>query len=138
MGMLSRVGISLDEELLAQFDALIKGKGYANRSEAVRDLIRDALVEEEWHQGGGTVMGAVILVYDHHAADLDHKLNEVQHAQFGAVVSALHTHVDEHNCMEVVVLRGKAKQIRELAERLISTRGVKHGKFIATTTGKSI
>ena len=136
--MLSRVGISLDEALLAQFDRLIERKGYANRSEAIRDLIRAALVDVQWQEGGGTVMGSVVLVYDHHVGDLANKLAHAQHNHFGEVVSTMHVHVDEHNCLEVIVLRGKAKRIRELAEQLISTRGVKHGKFIATTTGKGI
>jgi len=136
--MLARIGVSLDETLLAHFDRLIREKGYTNRSEAIRDLIREQFVEQEWASGAGTMMGVALIVYDHHALDLPQRLADEQHEHYGEIVSTLHVHVDRHNCLEVVILRGKARDIQSLADRLISTRGVKHGRFIATTTGKGM
>lgn len=130
-----RFGISADETLLERFDALIAEKGYVNRSEAIRDLIRGALVEEQWRVGEGEAVGTVTLVYDHHSTDLADKLTEHQHSHHEAIVSTLHVHLDAHHCLEVVVLRGKVREIEHIADGLIGTKGVKHGKFVATTTG---
>ena len=106
-----RFGISIDERLLNRFDTLIDGKGYSNRSEAIRDLIRNAMVEEEWGHGTEETVGTVSLVYDHHTRDLSDKLTEHQHAHHKEIVSALHVHLDAHHCLEVVVLTGKSKNI---------------------------
>ncbi|NTW29318.1 MAG: nickel-responsive transcriptional regulator NikR [Coriobacteriia bacterium] len=133
-----RFSISTDERLLERFDALSAEKGYVNRSEAIRDLIRNALVEEQWSLGEAEAVGTVTLVYDHHFSDLGDKLTEHQHSHHDAVVSTLHIHLDAHNCLEVVVLRGKASEIKHLADGLIGTKGVKHGKFVATTTGNDL
>jgi len=133
-----RFGISADERLLERFDALISEKGYVNRSEAVRDLIRNALVEDQWEVGEDEAVGTVTLVYDHHSTDLADKLTEHQHSHHDAIISTLHIHLDAHNCLEVVVLRGQAREIGRLASQLIGTKGVKHGKFVATTTGDGI
>jgi CopG family nickel-responsive transcriptional regulator len=133
-----RFGISADERLLERFDALIADKGYVNRSEAVRDLIRNALVEDQWEVGEDEAVVTVTLVYDHHSTDLADKLTEHQHSHHDAIISALHIHLDAHNCLEVVVLRGQAREIGRLASQLIGTKGVKHGKFVATTTGHGI
>ena len=133
-----RFSISTDERLLERFDALSAEKGYVNRSEAIRDLIRNALVEEQWSLGEAEAVGTVTLVYDHHFSDLGDKLTEHQHTHHEAVVSTLHIHLDAHNCLEVVVLRGKASEIRHMADGLIGTKGVKHGKFVATTTGNDL
>lgn len=133
-----RFGISADERLLEKFDALIADKGYVNRSEAVRDLIRNALVEEQWEIGEAESVGTVTLVYDHHSTDLSDKLTEHQHSHHQEIVSSLHIHLDAHHCLEVVVLRGRAREIARLANELIGTRGVKHGKFVASTTGDGI
>jgi CopG family nickel-responsive transcriptional regulator len=130
-----RFGISADERLLERFDALIAAKGYVNRSEAVRDLIRNALVEEQWSSGEGVAVGTVTLVYDHHSTDLSDKLTEHQHSHHESIISTLHIHLDAHHCLEVVVLRGPSAEIKRLADELIGTKGVKHGKFVATTTG---
>ena len=138
MSHLVRFGISADERLLERFDGLISKKGYVNRSEAIRDLIRNALVEEEWDLGEAEAVGTVTLVYDHHTRDLADKLTEHQHSHHEAIVSTLHIHLDAHNCLEVVVLRGKAAEIKRLADGLIGTKGVKHGKFVATTTGDDL
>jgi len=133
-----RFGISIDERLLSRFDALIDDKGYSNRSEAIRDLIRNALVEEDWAKENREAVGTVSLVYDHHTRDLSDKLTEHQHSHHKEIISALHVHLDAHHCLEVVVLKGKAKKIKKLAEELIGTKGVKHGKLMTTTTGKGL
>lgn len=135
-----RFGVSTDERLLERFDALIAEKGYVNRSEAVRDLIRNSLVEEQWESDGGSAeaVGTVTLVFDHHSTDLSDKLTEHQHSHHHEIVSTLHIHLDSHHCLEVVVLRGQAKEIKRIADGLIGTKGVKHGKFVATTTGDGL
>jgi CopG family transcriptional regulator, nickel-responsive regulator len=133
-----RFGISIDERLLKKFDALIDEKGYINRSEAIRDLIRNALVEEEWTRENKEMVGTVSLVYDHHTRDLSDKLTEHQHSHHKEIISALHVHLDDHHCLEVVVIKGKARKIKKLAEELIGTKGVKHGKLMTSTTGKGL
>ncbi|PLX92095.1 MAG: nickel-responsive transcriptional regulator NikR [Desulfuromonas sp.] len=138
MADLLRFGISIDERLLYQFDALIRDKGYVNRSEAIRDLIRASLVEEQSSHDEEETVGTVTLVYDHHTRDLSDKLTEHQHSHHDAIVSALHVHLDAHHCLEVVVVRGTGKTVRRLADELIGTKGVKHGKLVTTTTGKNL
>ncbi len=138
MGELVRFGISMDEQLLDRFDELIARKGYANRSEAIRDLIRNALVEDQWSRGDEETVGTVTLVYDHHVRDLADKLTEHQHDHHDAIISALHVHLDHDHCLEVVVVRGPAERVRRLADELIGTKGVKHGKLVTTTTGRGI
>jgi CopG family nickel-responsive transcriptional regulator len=135
---LTRFGVSIPSELLARFDALIARKGYANRSEALRDLIRDRLVEEEWTAGKGEVVGTVTLVYDHHVRELTRRLTELQHHHHAEILSTLHIHLDEHRCLEVLAVRGKAGEVRGIADRLIGTKGVKHGKLVMTTTGRAL
>jgi CopG family nickel-responsive transcriptional regulator len=134
----TRFGVSLDEHLLAQFDRVIARKGYTNRSEAIRDLIRESLVREQWELGSDEVVGTLTLVYNHEVRDLTDKLTDLQHAHYKAVVSALHVHLDPHHCLEVLVLRGKAKELKSIADRLIGTRGVKHGTFSATAEGRAL
>ena len=133
-----RFGISINDRLLERFDRLIEEKGYVNRSEAIRDLIRNALVEEAWSKEDEEAVGTVSLVYDHHTRDLADKLTEHQHSHHKEIVSSLHVHLDAHHCLEVVVLKGKAKDIKRLAEELIGTKGVKHGKLMTTTTGEDL
>jgi CopG family nickel-responsive transcriptional regulator len=138
MAELTRFGISIDERLLQRFDALLQDKGYVNRSEAIRDLIRAALVEQEWAREDEETVGTVTLVYDHHTRDLADKLTEQQHAHHDAIVSTLHVHLDAHHCLEVVVVRGKAKEVKRLADELIGTKGVKHGKLVTSTSGRDL
>jgi len=138
MTALTRFGISMDQRLLEQFDELITRKGYANRSEAIRDLIRNALVEDQWSQGDEEAVGTVTLVYDHHTRDLADKLTEEQHDHHGLIISALHAHLDHHNCLEVIVVKGRAAEVRHMADTLIGTKGVKHGKLVTTTTGRTL
>jgi CopG family nickel-responsive transcriptional regulator len=138
MSEIVRFGISINDRLLERFDRLIEGKGYVNRSEAIRDLIRNALVEEAWATENQEAVGTVSLVYDHHTRDLADKLTEHQHSHHKEIVSSLHVHLDAHHCLEVVVLKGKAREIKRLAEELIGTKGVKHGKLMTTTTGEDL
>ncbi len=135
---LTRFGVSLSESLLAEFDRLIDGKGYTNRSEAIRDLIREKLVEEEWQVDTAEVAGTVSLVYDHHKLDLPKRLTDIQHEHHDLVLSTLHVHLDHHNCLEVLLLKGPANEVRGLGEKLASTKGIKHGKLTLTTTGKKL
>ena len=138
MAELTRFGISIDQRLLERFDALLSDKGYGNRSEAIRDLIRAALVEEDWARDDKEMIGTVTLVYNHHTRDLADKLTEQQHSHHEAIVSALHVHLDAHHCLEVVVVRGRASDVKRLADELIGTKGVKHGKLVTSTTGKDL
>jgi len=138
MADLTRFGISIDARLLDRFDQMIGDKGYVNRSEAIRDLIRSALVDEEWARDDQEIVGTVTLVYDHHTRDLSDKLTEHQHSHHNDIVSALHVHLDAHHCLEVVVVRGKARQVKRLADELIGTKGVKHGKLVTSTTGQDL
>ncbi len=135
MANVVRFGVSIEERLLERFDTLIAKKAYVNRSEALRDLIRSALVEDEWEVGENEAVGTVTLVYDHHSHDLSDKLTDHQHIHHTQIVSTLHVHLDADYCLEVVVLRGVAREIKHVADELIGTKGVKHGKFVATTTG---
>ena len=138
MPTISRFGVSIDTKLLESFDTLISKKGYTNRSEAIRDLIRELLVENEWQEGNQDTVGAITLVYSHDQRELHDKLTELQHQRYHFVVSNLHVHLDEHNCLEVLVVKGKSKSIKNIADRLIGTRGVKHGKLTMTTGGKNL
>ncbi len=138
MGETVRFGVSIDDKLLDSFDRLIDQKGYMNRSEAIRDLIRGALVELKWEAGEEETVGTVTLVYNHHVRDLSDKLTEQQHLHHGEIVSALHVHLDAHNCLEVLVVRGKAREVKRIADELIGVKGVKHGKLVMTTTGEEL
>lgn len=128
----TRFGVSIDEKLLERFDELIGEKGYANRSEAIRDLIRDTLVAEKWEKGKDAV-GSLTLVYDHHVRGVDDKLTDLQHEHYTSVIASMHAHLDEHNCMEVIIIKGKTDDIKRIADSLIASRGVKHGKLVMTT-----
>jgi len=138
--MIERIGISLEAELLEKFDELIAAKGYENRSEAVRDLIRDALVQREWSRAAGNEekVAVVALVYDHDSSGLAQKLAHIQHENYGAIVAGLHVHMDEHNCLELLVLRGRAREVVRMGEGLAATKGVKFGKMVPATTGQDL
>ncbi len=137
MGKIVRFGISLDEKLLESFDQLIEHKKYTNRSEAIRDLIRASLVEHH-SESAEEAIGTVTLIYNHHVRDLSDKLTEHQHAHHDRVISALHVHLDAHNCLEVLVVKGPAREVRQIADELIGVKGVKHGKLVMTSTGKDL
>ena len=138
MGELSRIGVAIDSDLLEKFDALISERGYTNRSEAFRDLIRDELVEKQWESPESNVVGTVTLVYDHHVRMLNEKLTDMQHDHHRLILSTLHVHLDHDNCLEVLVVKGKSRQVQKVAEALISTKGVKHGYLTLTTTGAEL
>lgn len=138
MGETVRFGVSIDSKLLDSFDELIERKSYINRSEALRDLIRASLVETKWEQGDEEMVGTVTLVYNHHVRDLSEKLTEQQHAYHQQIISALHVHLDAHNCLEVLVVRGRAGDVKKIADELIGVKGVKHGKLVMTTTGEEL
>nr|Q01RT6.1 RecName: Full=Putative nickel-responsive regulator [Candidatus Solibacter usitatus Ellin6076] len=135
MSGLSRIGVAIDSDLLDKFDSLIGQRGYTNRSEAFRDLIRDELVEKTWESPESQVVGTVTLVYDHHVRLLNEKLTGIQHDFHHSILSTLHVHLDHDNCLEVLVVRGRSADVRKVADVLISTKGVKHGRLTITTTG---
>jgi CopG family nickel-responsive transcriptional regulator len=137
MNRLVRFGVSLDQRLLEEFDRHIKRRRYTNRSEALRDLIRDNLVGQEWDENKETV-GTITFVYDHHVRDLAGKLTDIQHDCQGQILSGMHVHLDHDHCLEVLVVKGKGSEIKKVADALVSVKGVKHGKLSMTTTGKSL
>lgn len=138
MSELVRFGVSISAGLLESFDKVIMKKGYSNRSEAIRDLIRNQLVEMEWEQGGGEVAGTITLIYDHHVRGLSNLLLEIQHDYHNLILSTMHLHLDHHNCLEVLAVQGATGEIQEVAQRLISVKGVKHGKLTITSSGKNL
>jgi CopG family transcriptional regulator, nickel-responsive regulator len=139
MGELVRFGVAMDEELLQRFDDLVARRGVGtNRSETIRDLVRDALVDAEWEESAEEIVGTITMVFDHHANDLSERLDTIQHRHHDKVVSTLHVHLDAHNCLEVLVVRGNSDDIRDIADSLLGTKGVKHGKLVTTTTGRHL
>lgn len=132
-----RFGVSLEKKLLDHFDSLIRRKKYTNRSEAIRDLIRETLVREEWKKGG-EIAGAIVLVYDHHKRELVNTLIDIQHDYGDIIISTQHVHLDHDNCLEVVVVKGDTKKVQELFQQMRVCKGVKHGELNMTTTGKEI
>ena len=137
MSQLVRFGVSLEKELLEKFDRRIGEKHYPNRSEAFRDLIREDLVKKEWVEGKD-VAGAITLVYDHHRRELVNKLIDIQHDFHELIVSSQHIHMDESNCLEIIAVKGNPKRIEELAYKMKSTKGVKHGSLVMASTGKGL
>ena len=135
MSELIRFGISLEKNLLNDFDKLISNKQYSNRSEAIRDLIRNSLVEEEWKKGKD-VAGAISLVYDHHKRELMDIIVDIQHDYQNMIIASQHAHLDHHNCLEVVIVKGKSEKIKALADKLRAVKGVKHGSLTLTTLGR--
>ena len=138
MSGLERFGVSMDEALLHRFDDLLAQRGYASRSEAIRDLVRQALIDEEWTDPQAEVTGTLTLVYEHHAHELAHLLAEFQHQYHEAIICSTHVHMDEHNCLEVIIVRGTSSKVKKIALQMISTRGIKHGQLVSTTTGQHV
>jgi len=135
--MLERISITLEKELIKAFDKLTSSKNYPNRSEAYRDLVRKALVQKEWDDNS-FVVGVITLVYDHHQRQLQDRLTNIQHDYEDTVISTSHVHLNHHNCLEVVIVRGQSKNLREMADRMIGLRGVKDGALTPTSTGKKL
>ena len=138
MPTVERFGVSMDEELLARLDALSAARGYTSRSEAIRDLVRQELVKDEWADPASEVIGTVTIVYDHHTHELADILAHLQHQYHALIICSTHIHLDAHNCLEVVIVRGPSQRVRLIANALISTRGVKHGELVCTTTGQAV
>jgi CopG family nickel-responsive transcriptional regulator len=137
MNKLVRFGVSLGGDLLDRFDAFIAERGYASRSEALRDLIRASLVEEEWRKGG-EVTGAVMLVYDHRKKDLVSRLTDLQHDAHDLIISTQHIHLDHNHCLEIIAVRGRSAEVRRLADSLRSVKGVLQGTVNMASTGKKL
>ncbi len=138
MGTIERFGVSMEADLLSRFDSMIEARGYKSRSEAIRDLIRQELVKEEWQDPNAEVVGTITVVYDHHHYELAEALIDIQHKFHEAIICSTHVHLDEHNCLEVVIAKGNSAVLKSIADALISTRGVKHGQLITTTTGRTL
>ena len=137
MSGLIRFGISLDKDLSEKFDQLIKDKAYNNRSEAIRDLIRQDLVQQQW-QEGDEVAGAITLIYDHHKKELLNKVTDIQHDFQKAIISAQHIHLDHHNCLEIIAVKGNSAEVEKLANTLKVVKGVRHTTLSMSTTGKGL
>lgn len=133
MDELIRFGVSMDSELLQSYDNLIKREGYTTRSEAIRDLIRDKLVEESIELDNNYVFGALVYIYDHNKRELEKSLTNIQHEYFENIISTSHVHVDHDHCLEVILLKGKAKLLKAISDKILSFKGVKHGKLTLTT-----
>jgi CopG family transcriptional regulator, nickel-responsive regulator len=133
MADLSRTGVSIDAELLQQFDRFIESRGYANRSEALRDLIRDHLVTTSVLAPNADVVGTVTLIYDHHSRLLPERLADIQHQHHAEIISTVHAHLDHDTCLEVVVVKGKSSRIQKLAGLLTSMKGVQHGRLVMSS-----
>ena len=134
----SRFSVSLPPKLLKQFDEIVGGKGYANRSQAIADMIRAQLVEHRQKFGTEEIAGTITLVYDHHKQHVQAALTDIQHDHHQVIVSSIHVHLDHDNCLEVLIVRGKADIIKKIADELTTAKGVKHGQLTVTTTGKDL
>lgn len=132
MSELVRFGVSMDKRLLGTLDRIVKRRGYANRSEAIRDLVRAEQVRESWESGEGPAVATLTIVYDHHVREVDEHLTDLQHDHADLVHSAMHVHLSHRMCLEVIVMRGRPKQIQKLADHLTAARGVKHGRLVIT------
>jgi CopG family nickel-responsive transcriptional regulator len=137
MTKLVRFGVSLEKTLLEKFDAVLRDRGYTNRSEAFRDLIRQELIQQEW-KAGDEVAGAITIVYDHHCKDLVHGITDIQHDYQAIVISTQHIHLDHDHCLEIIAVKGKSAAVRRLADRLRSLKGIKHGTLSMSSTGKNL
>jgi len=137
MADVTRTGVSIEPELLKKFDRFIAKRGYKNRSEALRDLIRESLITEDIEQNR-PVVATLSMIYDHHRPNLSNKLTEAQHHHHGNVLAATHVHLDDDNCLEVVIMKGRSGDVKHLADHMLSMRGVKHGKLVITSTGKNL
>lgn len=137
MPQLSRTGVSLEDDLLKEFDRLIARRGYGNRSEAIRDLIREALLAE-MVESNKPVVGTLTIVYDHHVPNLAEKLTEIQHHAGAMILAATHIHLDDHYCLEVIIMKGRGKSLQAVADSMLALRGVELGKLVLTNSGASL
>lgn len=138
MSEITRFGVSINENLLNAFDELIEKEKYNNRSDAIRDLIREKLVMASWKDDDKDVVGTITIIYDHHSSDITENLVHIQHDDYKSVISTTHIHLDEHNCLEVLIVNGKSGKIKNIAENLLRAKGVKHGKLTMTVKGDEL
>jgi CopG family nickel-responsive transcriptional regulator len=129
---ITRFGVSIEPELLDKFDKIIKKKGYNNRSEAIRDIIREDIVKEETIAPYSDAIGTFTMIYDHHQGTLTNKLLDLQHQHHNEILSTTHIHIDHHNCLEVLVLKGKTGEIKKLADNIRALKGIKNGELVLT------
>ncbi|MGQ9702674.1 MAG: nickel-responsive transcriptional regulator NikR [bacterium] len=134
----ARFGVSMTQELLADFDHLISDMGSANRSEAIRKLIRERLVQKEWESSDEEIAATITMVYSHDVHELTERLTEIQHKYYKQIISTMHIHLDAHNCLEILAIKGRAGEVKKIADRLLSTKGIKHGQLTTTSTGKKL
>ncbi len=133
-----RFGVSMNRKLLADFDRLITKMGYGNRSEAIRKLIREKLVQKEWESSREEIVATITMVYSHEVRELTERLTELQHRYYKQIISTMHIHLDEHNCLEILAIKGRADEVKAIADRLLSTKGIKHGQLTTTSTGRKL
>ncbi len=133
---LIRFGVSMEKDLLREFDLLCAEKGYENRSEAIRDMVRNLLIEDKLKEENTEGVGTLTLVYNHHQRELEEKLTEYQHHHLNEIITSVHIHLTPHLCLEVLLLRGKSREIKKVADGLIATKGVQHGKLVMTAVGR--
>jgi len=134
----TRFGVSMDGDLLARHDLYVRQKKYPNRSEAIRDLVRRALVEEAWGASKEEVIGVLVIVYDHHRRELSARLLEKEHVHMGEIITTLHLHLDHDTCLEAKIIRGKPERVQRIADELMAMKGVKYGKLTPATAGKRL
>ncbi|MFQ6087335.1 MAG: nickel-responsive transcriptional regulator NikR [Candidatus Methanofastidiosia archaeon] len=137
MEKVKRFGVSLKPHLLEKLDKMVREKGYPNRSKVIRDLIRDFLVEEEWRKNE-RVVGTITVVYNHKASGIGEAFRKLQHSHHKNILSMTHVHIDEDMCLEVLVLKGRARKLKEISDRLLGTRGILHGKLVCTSLGRNL
>jgi len=138
MSSIKRFGVSINEKLLESFDKLIEKEKYINRSDAIRDLIREKLIMSSWSDEEKDVVGTITIIYDHHSTNISENLVHIQHDDYKSIISTTHVHLDEHNCLEVLIVNGKSNKIKKIAENLIRAKGVKHGKLTMTARGDEL
>ncbi|MBS3749354.1 MAG: nickel-responsive transcriptional regulator NikR [Candidatus Thermoplasmatota archaeon] len=134
MDNIKRFGVSIEPDLLKKFDKLIDQEGYENRSEAIRDLIRNSLISTKRHDPESIAMGSLTMIYDHHTGNLTNRLLKIQHNHTQEILTTTHIHLDHDNCLEVLILKGKTKNIQKLADNIKSLKGIKHGELVITTS----
>lgn len=125
----TRIGVSLEPELLKEFDASISKKGYVSRSEAIRDLVRDSLAESEWKNDDQYMTGVIVMVYNHEVSSVGEKLNELQHDHLGNITTTIHIHLDHERCMEILIVEGPLGVLKDLASEITSIKGVMRGRL---------
>lgn len=126
---LKRFGVSIEGDLLQKFDNLINQKGYRNRSEAIRDLVRDRLIQQSWEKDDQIVAGNILLFYDHHKRNLSEEMTKIQHDSHEIIMSTTHLHLDHANCLELIIVKGRAKEVQQLSNKLTSLKGVQYGNL---------